>query len=249
MDISGNNMGQSNNNGVPPWLISALGIGGGLGQAGGGLWNIFGNQTNPADAANKRIGEIPGKTEDYYSPYMNAGKGAMESLQNQNKNLLSGETQNQLGASYKQSPGYQQRLKDAMTLAQGQSARGGYTGTPMDTNNLLARQEALSQDDYQKYLQNQIGLYNTGYGGEQDLNHQGFEANKGMADIWGSTLGQQGAYDYAGQAGKNKRQSQGMSDLFSGLGTAGATAAFGPAGGLGFEALMKLFHGQGGQTA
>ena len=36
--------GQSSNNGIPDWLASALGIGGGLGKAGGGLWNMFSNQ-------------------------------------------------------------------------------------------------------------------------------------------------------------------------------------------------------------
>ncbi len=233
------------NNGMPDWLASALGIGGGAGQAAGGLWNLFGKQNNPADVANKRIGQIPGQIEPYYQPYMQAGQGALSDLQNQNKGLLGGDIQNKLGESYKQSPGYKARLQDAMRLSAGQSARGGMSGTPAETDEFIKTNDKYSSEDYDKYIQNQMNLYGLGYGGEQGLNNQGFEANKGMADAWGNVLGQQGAYDYAGQAGKNLNKSQGLNNLFSGLGTAGASLFGGPAGTAAWEALSKLFSGSG----
>jgi len=233
------------NNGMPDWLASALGIGGGLGSAAGGAWNLLGNKTNPADVANKTIGQIPGKSEQYYSPYMQAGQGALSDLQNQYKGLLAGDTQNQLGANFKESPGYQWKLKQALQNQSNAAAQGGYLGTPMSQQNAAEVGNGLASEDYNNYLQNQMGLYGMGLQGEQGLNNQGFDANKAMADTWGSTLGQQGAYDFAGQAGKNASKASGLSDLFSGLGTAGASFFGGPAGGATWSSLMNLFNGQG----
>lgn len=231
---------------MPDWLASALGIGGGLGSAAGGAYSLWGKQgKNPSDVANGYLNQIPGKTEGYYSPYMDAGKGALSDLQNQNKGLLSGETQNQLGANYKESPGYQFKLKQAMQLQGNAAARGGYLGTPMDQQNAPEVGNGLASDDYNEYMKNQMGLYGIGYQGEQGLNDQGFEANKGMADTWGNVLGQQGAYGFMGQQGQNQAHQQGMSSLFSGLGTAGASLFGGPAGGATWNALMGLFGGQG----
>lgn len=233
------------NYGIPDWLASALGIGGGLGQAAGGLFSIFGNQKNPADAANKRIGQIPGQLEGYYSPYMNAGKGALGDLQNQYKDLLGGNIQNKLGENYKESPGYQFKLKQAMQQGGAAAARGGYLGTPMDQQQSMQLGNDIASQDYNDYIKNQMGLYGLGLTGEQGLNNQGFDANKEMADAWGNTLGAQGAYDFMGQQGANQRQSQGMGDLFKGLGTAGASYFGGPAGGAAWKTLMGLFSGQG----
>ncbi len=230
---------------MPDWLAQALGMGGGLAQAGGGLWNLFGNHTNPADVANKKISQIPGKTQQYYQPYMDAGKGALSDLQNQYKDLLGGNTQNALGENYKESPGYKFKLQQAMQQGGAAAARGGYLGTPMDQQNSMDTAEGIAGQDYDNYIKNQLGLYGLGLSGEQGLNQQGYDANKGMADTWGNTLSQMGAYDYAGQAGKNASQASGISSLLSGLGTAGASYLGGPGGAGGWQALMNLFGGQG----
>lgn len=222
-------------------LFSLLGMGGGLGTAAGGAFNLFGGGgKNPADAANKYISQIPGQTQQYYSPYMDAGKGAMSDLQNQYKNLLSGDVQNQLGANYKQSPGYQFKLNQALLGANNASAAGGRSGTPMDQQQQMDLAQGLASQDYNDYIKNQMGLYGLGLGGEEGINKMGFDANKSMADTVGNALSQQGAYSYAGQAGQNAGRAQGMSDLFSGLGMLGG----GLAGG-GWSQLAKLF-GLGG---
>lgn len=217
-------------NELPPWVAQALGIGGGLGQAGAGAYGLYHPQPNPADAANKRLGQIPGQVDQYYSPYINAGRGAMDTLTNQNKDLLSGGKQSQLGESYKESPGYQARLRAAMTAGSNAAASGGMLGTPMNQEDMMNRATYVASQDYNDYLQNQINLYNTGYGGTQDINHQGYDASKGMADATASTTGQQAAYDYSGQAGKNAAHAQNMSNIWTGVGTA-AGAALGSAGG------------------
>ncbi len=233
------------NNGMPDWLASALGMGGGIGQAAGGMFNLFGKHTNPADVANKTIGQIPGQVEKYYSPYMEAGKGAMGDLQNRYKDLLSGNVQNQLGESYKESPGYQFKLREAMNQGGNAAARGGYLGTPQDQQYSMQLGNDIAGQDYGDYINRQLGLYGQGLSGEQGINQMGFDANKNMADTWGNTLGQQGAYNFAGQAGKNAAHAGGLSDLFSGLGTAGASLFGGPAGGSAWSSLMNLFGGHG----
>lgn len=203
-----------------------LGILSGLGQTGMGIYQGFGGGYNdPSKKATQMLGQIPGQMQPYYSPYMNAGKGAMESLQNQNKDLLSGATQNKLGENYKESPGYQFKLKQAMQQGGAAAARGGYLGTPMDQQDSMDIANGLASQDYNDYIKNQIGLYNTGYGGEQGINQMGFDANKGMADTIGNVTGQQAGLSYAGEAGKNTYKQGGWNNAFSGLGQAASSFA------------------------
>lgn len=206
-------------------LMQMMGIGGGLGTAAGGAYNLFGKgQPNPADAANKTIGQIPGQTQQYYDPYMQAGKGAMGDLQNRYKDLLGGNVQNQLGENYKQSPGYQFKLQQGLAAGNNAAAMGGALGTPMHQQQSMQLGNDIASQDYNDYLKNQMGLYGLGLGGEEGVNKMGFEANKGMADTVGNALSQQGAYQFAGQAGKNAANAQNSGNLFSGLGMAASSA-------------------------
>lgn len=208
----------------------------GLGQTGIGAWQGFGGgYKDPSKGAIDKIGQIPGQTQPYYSPYMDAGKGAMENLQNQNKGLFAGTVQNDLGASYKESPGYQAKMRAAMTAGTNAAASGGMAGTPMNQEDMMTRANDVASADYNDYIKNQMGLYGLGYGGEQGINQMGFDANKGMADTIGNSMNTQANYDYAGKAGKNTYQGQGWSNAASGLGTMGG----------GWADLMKYFNGQG----
>lgn len=224
-------------------LMQMLGITGGLGTAGAGFAGLFGSGKNPSDAANRYLTQIPGQTKPYYSPYMDAGKGAMESLLNENKDLLSGNKQNQLGANYKESPGYRFALEQALNSGANAQARGGMLGTPQDQAESQRTATGLASQDYNNYLQNQMGLYNTGYNGTQDFNHQGYSANTDYANMLGNNLSQQGNLAYAGQAGRNAQKSQGLGNIFSGLGMAGSWLLGGPAGGASMAWLSKLFGG------
>jgi hypothetical protein len=209
----------------------------GLAQTAGGLNTIFGKQPkNPGTVANNYISQIPGQTKPYYQPYMDAGKGALSDLQNQYKDLLSGNTQNQLGSNFKESPGYQYNLQQALGAGNNASAAGGMLGTPMHQEQNMGIAHGLASQDYNNYMQNQIGLYGSGLHGEEGLNNQGFEANKGYADTLGNALSQQGAYGFAGQTGQNQYKQQGMSDIFGGLGGAASGLS-----GDGIKQLLKLF--------
>ena len=64
-----------------------------------------------------------------------------------------------------------------------------------------------------------------------------------MADTQANVTGQQGAYNFMGQQGQNQEQQQGMSNIFSGIGMAGASALGGPAGSGIMAMLSQLFGG------
>ncbi len=218
---------------------SIFGIGSGLAQAGMGIYQGLGKGYNdPTKGASNLIGQIPGKTEGYYSPYMNAGKGALSDLQNQYKGLLGGTTQNDLGANFKESPGYKWKLQQAMQNQANAASQGGYLGTPMSQQNAAEVGNGLASEDYDNDIKNQMGLYGMGLQGEEGLNNQGFEANKGMADTWGNSMNQQAALDYAGKAGKNTYQQGGWQNAIAGLGQAGSSA-------VGMPDWMKYFMGNG----
>ena len=239
---------QNNNenfNQMPSWLASALGIGSGLGTAAGGMSSLFGKQTSPFSQATPYLKQIPGQTEQYMSPYMDAGKAALSDLQNRYQDLLGGNVQNQLGENFKESPGYQYKLQQAMQAGDRSAAAGGMLGGGSNQISNMNTATGLADQGYNDYMNNQMNLYGQGLQGEQVLNNQGYDASKNMSDTWGNYLTQMGSGAYADQAGQNKQKSQGLSDLFSGLGTAGASFLGGPAGGAGFNALMNMFGGQG----
>ncbi len=228
-------------------LMQMMGMGGGLGAAGGGLFNYFNPGKNPATNASNTIGQIPGQTKQYYQPYMDAGKGALSDLQNQYKDLLSGGKQNQLGESFKEGPGYQYALKNALGAGTNASAAGGMLGTPMHQEQNMGIAEDLAGKEFQKYMQNQMGLYGQGLTGEEGLNNQGFQANQDYANQLANVLGQQAAYGYEGQKGQNAGKSSALGNIFSGLGMAGGALLGGPsgaaAGGAGMDFIRKLFGG------
>ncbi len=231
-----------NNNGIPDWLAQMFG---GLGSAAGGMFG--GNQKNPADVANGYINQIPGQVKPYLNPYMEAGKGAMGNLQNQYADLLSGGVQNKLGENYKQSPGYQFKLQQALGAGNNASAAGGRAGTPMDQQQQMGIANGLASQDYGDYIKNQMSLYGQGLSGNEGLNNQGFEANKDYANTLANTLAQQGEYGYQGQKGMNEAKGTNRSNIFSGLGMAAGGYFGGPMGAqLGSTAgswLSNLFGG------
>ena len=239
-------MADDQNNEFMQHMMQMMGIGGGLGTAAGGAFGLFNKNKNPGTVASNTIGQIPGQTKQYYQPYMDAGKGALGDLQNQYKDLLGGTKQNQLGESYKESPGYQFALKQALAASNNANAAGGMLGTPMNQQNNMEAAQGIASKDYGNYMQNQMGLYGQGLQGEQGLNTQGQTASSNYADTIGNALSQQAGYQYAGQAGQNQNKSNMLSNILSGLGTAGASYLGGPGGGAAASWLSNFF-GKGNQ--
>ena len=223
------------------WLSQLFG---GLGLAGGSMWNMNHPGKNPGDVANGYINQIPGQTQQYYSPYQQAGKGAMSDLQNQNKGLFGGTTQNQLGESYKESPGYKFALEQALAGGNNAAAAGGQLGLPQHEQQNMGIAQGLAAKDYNDYMNRQTDLYKTGYAGTQDINKMGFDANKSYSDMIANALSQQAGYGFAGQAGQNAMNASNSSGLFKGLGMLGGGLAGGPVGSAVGGWLGSLFGGK-----
>lgn len=212
----------------------------GAGGVGAGAWGLTHSSKNPSTDTINTLNGIPGKVEPYYKPYQDAGKTALNTLQGENTGLLNGTKQGELGSTYKESPGYQYALKSALQAGQNASAAGGMLGTPQHQEQNMDVASGLASRDYQNYMDRQTNLYNTGYGGTQDINNKGYDANKGMADTVGNVENLKGGYQYAGQAGKNKEHADLIQQIISGLGTMGG--ALGGNSAI-IEQLKKLFGG------
>lgn len=232
-------------------IMKMFGIASGAGGVGSGVWGLTHPGKNPSTDTINTLNGIPGKVQPFYQPYQESGKTALNDLQTQNKGLLGGTTQNDLGAGYKESPGYKYALQQALQEGNNAQAAGGMLGTPQHQEQNMDVASGLASRDYNNYMDRQTNLYNTGYNGTSHLNDQGYDANKGMADTVGNVENLKGGYQYAGQAGKNKEHADLLNQIFSGLGMIGGSYLGGPAGGATggtgasaiYEQLKKLFGG------
>jgi hypothetical protein len=252
--------------------ISRLMTYGGIGGLASGLGSLFGGGgQDPFKGANKYWNQIPGATMPFFSPYMQAGQGALGQLQGQYGNLLGNlsglqgqygnlagglngvqgqynqlmndpnAVYNKIASGYQKSPGYDWQLKQGTNAVNNAAAAGGMLGSPEHQQNAATLTQGLANQDFQNYLQQGLGLYNTGLQGNQnlgmfgmqgqqglynqglnglqDINHMGYGANDQMARIMADLLSQQGQGSFAGQASQNQSQGQGWGNLFGGLGS------------------------------
>jgi len=193
----------------------------GAGMIGSGLMNMFGGgNKNPADAAMPYLQQIPGQAKPYYDPYIQAGTGALPEWQKQLQSLLNdpGALLNRLGQGYQASPGYQWQLNQGENAIGNAMAAGGMAGSPEHGQRAGQLAENLANQDYYNYLDKVLGLYGSGLSGEQNLQKQGFDASSQFANLLANALAGQGEYAYGGVAGENQAKSQGMNNLFGGLG-------------------------------
>lgn len=202
------------------------------------LSDLFGGGKNPANSAMPYLNQIPGQTNQYYQPYFDAGKGALNPLQDQYKNLLGdpGSVMNKFGESYKQSPGFKFAMDQALMGGDRAAAAGGMAGTPTHQFQNMQLANDLASKDYNNYMQNALGLYGMGLSGEQGMAGMGQTAGQNLADMIAQTLAQQGNLAFQGQ----RQQNQNRSDLFGNI-AKGAGAAFGF--GNPFAAFANMFGG------
>jgi hypothetical protein len=193
------------------------------------LSNLFGGGKNPADAAMPYLNQIPGQTNQYMQPFFQAGKDALNPLQDQYKNLLGdpGGFMNKIGGSYQQSPGFKVAMEQALTAGNHAAAAGGMSGTPTDQFNQMKMATDLSNQDYNNWMTNALGLYGQGLSGEQGMAQMGQQSGQSMADMIAQTLAQQGNLAFQGQSQKNQNQKDMWGNIFKG---AGSLAAFNPWG-------------------
>ena len=187
------------------------GIGGGIG---GLLGSLF--MKDPASMANKYYNQMEGRTGQYLNPYINQGLGAMGQLGGQYSSLINDPSGMlaKFGANYKQSPGFQNQLKQALAGAGHAAAAGGMAGSPQHEQQNMQLASDLSAQDYNNYMNQVMGLYGQGLQGQQGIAGMGFGASRDMANNIAQLLEQQAQAAYQNQAAKRS----GFSNFLSGLG-------------------------------
>lgn len=201
----------------------------GIGAALGGL---FGGSSykNPADAAQGYLNQIPGTITPYYQPFINAGNQSRDVLMGQYGDLVNdpGQKFAQFGQGFQQSPGYQFQYNQGMNAANSAAGAGGMLGTPMHQQNAASMASNLANQDYYNYMNNIMGMYNTGLGGYGNMHQTGYNASNELAQSLAASLTNQAGMAYAGQNNQNANKGSGMDNIIGGL--TGALGSFFPTG-------------------
>lgn len=163
-------------------ILRALGIGGGLGTAFGGIAGLMGK--DPYKDAINQLKQSEGTYSKYYNPYLNRGEDASQSLHEMYKNLLGnpGDQYNKLAQGYQQSPGYQFALNQALQASGNEAAAGGMSGSPMAQQQAMGVAQGMASKDFQDYMNRVTGLFGAGLSGQQDESKMGWDASKSLAD-------------------------------------------------------------------
>ncbi|KTD29670.1 hypothetical protein [Legionella maceachernii] len=189
-----------------------------------------GGGKSPMDAANQYLNQIPGVGHQGYDPYINAGMDASGRTKSKYEELMSDPTAfiNKLMEGYKPSEGYQFQKDQLTKELSNTAAAGGVAGTPMDQLNQGEQIQGLLGKDMQQFLQNILGVFNTGLEGEEGIANRGYDASKNLTDLLGGALNQQGGLAFQDQQQKNKNKN----DLWSMFGKALGAGAGGLLGGV-----------------
>ena len=190
--------------------------------------NIFGNK-NPANSAMPYLNQIPGQTQPYQQPWYEAGKNMLPGLTDQYNQLINDPAKrlNDIGAGYKESPGFKFAMQQALQGANHAAAAGGMAGSPQHEQQNMQLSNDIASQDYNKWLQNALGLYDTGLSGGQNISNQGQQSGQNIADMIAQTLAQQAQYGFRGTQEQNSMNNS----LLGGLGRLGGAALGGLAGG------------------
>jgi len=212
-------------------------------------WIGMGNKSNPANAAQPYLNQLPGMMQQQYNPYIQGGMGELPNLQQQYGAMTNPNFINQMGQNFQQSPGYQFGVNQATNAANRAAAAGGMAGSPQEQQNLAGSITGMANQDYYNWMNHAMGAYGAGVQGEHQLYDTGFNASNELANNLGSIGESQANLAYAGQQNQNQMRG-GM--FGAGLGLLGSVAGGlmgGPFGAMAGGSLGRMFGGmgQGGQ--
>lgn len=190
---------------------------------------LFGK--SPSKAAMPYLQQAGDMAQQQYSPYQSQGQSAYEQLNPTFAQMAQDPTgfMDQLIKSYKPSEGFKFQ-EDYLTRGmQNTAAAGGFAGTPYDQLEQAMAVQGLLGTDMQNYLQNALGVQQTGLAGQQDFYNKGYDSTKNLADAMGNVYGSQAGLAYKGQEQKNKNQADFLKSLIQ-MGIAGASGGMGGGG-------------------
>ena len=83
---------------------------------------------------------------------------------------------NQMGKSYQESPGLKNQIAQAMQGSGHAAAAGGMAGSPQHEQQNMQLSSDIASKDYNNWMQNALGLYNSGLSGQQGMAVMGQKA-------------------------------------------------------------------------
>lgn len=190
---------------------------------------LFGSAAykNPAESAMPYLQQIPGTITPYYQPYVDTGTQAMQDFYKQISQMSASpqDYYNQLAAGYTQSPGYQYSVDQATKAANQNAAAGGMFGTPAEQEAIAQQTAGLASQDFNNYMNQILGIGQTGLKGEEYLTGVGYKSSSELASDLAKNLMSQAGLEYKGAQGENMYNAQQQSQMMQMLGSALAAAA------------------------
>lgn len=206
-----------------------------------------GSGNNPANNAMPYFDQAADTVKQYYNPFISQGQGAygqLEQTMNNGQNAYNAMnpalTQmstnptaflEALMQHYQPSNSYQTKLADMTKAAGNTAAAGGMRGSLNDIKNQANLTNTLMGEDMQQWLQNVLGIqntglsglnnfYNSGYDATKSLYNTGYDASKSLSSDLANILGTQGQLAFQGQRENNQSRNDLMGGLLSGFGGA-----------------------------
>ena len=182
---------------------------------------------DPAKDANKYLNQIPGVGNKYYNPFIERGGQAGDTLQGAYGKLMNPTSfMDDIMKNYSLSQGAQYERDKLGKGIGATAAAGGFAGTPEHQQSYGEMADKIMSGDMQQYLQNALGIYNTGLSGEQDFYNKGYGASGSLADLLGGTLSSQAGLAFKADSDRNSDRQALMNALMKAL-AQGAGAGMG----------------------
>lgn len=189
----------------------------------GWMNDVFGGgYDNPANSAQPYLDKIPGYVNQYMQPYIDMGMEAGNIAQDQYAKWVTDPygSYNEIYSNYNTSPWYDYQSDQMSEAASNSAAAGGYTGTEADYNKQMELENALLNQDFDKYMNYILGMQNQGLQGEQQMYNTGYGASGQALNAMDQYATQSAANQFAGTQSSNA-MSSGMLGALTKLGGLG----------------------------
>lgn len=182
---------------------------------------LYPSYQNPANSAMPYLNQIGNKADSGYSPYMQAGTGALNQYYNTSSNLATPQgaanNYNTIASGYSTSPYAQYQDQNALQSANQAGAASGMAGTPSEQVALANQVSQINSADENQYINTILGTQNQGLNNLGNTAQMGLQATNSDIDDWIKQFMAQAGLSYAGQMNQNgaNKQPSFMSSLIS----------------------------------
>lgn len=170
---------------------------------------IGGDYDNPADYARVQLNKIPQETYGYNEPFYNAGVKNLPGLSDLYTNMSTNPYDTYSGIMSKfdkniaSSPAFKTALQRQFDNSEGNANAAGMWGTPAAREDRYRAGNVYEQDQRNNFLNQNLGIMNTGIAGRQKLVDSSQRAGEFQANHKANVLGEMAGLDYKGMSNRN----------------------------------------------